>query len=700
MRIQLTGGRIIDPANDIDREQDLFIADGQILSVGRKPQDFHADQVIDVSGKVVCPGLVDLRARLREPGQENKGSIESETKAAIKGGITSLCCPPDTQPTIDSPAVVELIHRRTEQTGCAKVYPLGALTLDLKGEKLSEMYALKQAGCVGVSNLMQPVNSRILRRAMEYAASHGLTVYIHPQDATLSAGGCVHEGRVSTRLGLTGIPEAAETMAIAQSLQLIELTGVDTHFCQISTASGAAMIARAQYEGLPVTADVTAHHLFLTDMDIGFFNAQCHVLPPLRSERDRNGLRDALVNGTVSAICSDHQPHDIDAKLAPFAATEPGISGLETLLPLALRLVEEELLSLPEAIARVTLFPANILGIPAGTLDKGSRADICVFDPQRYWQLSKMNISSFGKNSPFLGWDFKGLVTHTLVDGKLVYEVDELLMLPIPHVETRVKSVEAGSEDQDQATELQSTQAATLTSTDDDDDLLDLMDGEEHWNDTREAGSEDATQGEAFAPFVIIDDDDEAETVPDTATQSPMSAVPLEAVTIAAKAPESATEVELPTIEHSANPSVETQVVELPLEVEQSPEPRYQSDSQSAASIAELVTEISQPPASAMPQSEPAQSAVPPRPVVQESSVTAAEKPSLIVDSFMKPKLEEQRSKIESLISSAAKAMSESGHLEYPRDTQGTALSQDREPNPAEDRSENSSDNLQDKEPR
>ena len=425
MRILIKGGHVIDPANDIDKVQDLYIADGKILARGRKPQDFEADRVIDAAGLVVCPGLVDMRARLREPGQENKATIASETKAAVKGGVTTLCCPPDTDPVIDTPAVVELIHRRALEAGFAKVVPLGALTYRLRGEQLAEMFALKQAGCAGVGNALRPVDPKILRRAMEYAASQGLTVYIHPEDSALSQNGCAHEGVVSVRLGLPGIPETAETVAVAQALQLIDLTGVNAHFCQLSSAAAARMVARAQYDGAPITVDVTAHQLFLTEMDLGFFNAQCHVRPPLRTQRDRDGLREALANGTISAICSDHQPHDTDAKLAPFPATEPGISAIETLLPLTLRLVDEGLLTLADAISRVTFFPANILEINAGTLDNGASADVCIFHPHYTRRYEEHHIVSAGKNTPFLGWNFKGFVTHTLLDGQIVHEVDE-----------------------------------------------------------------------------------------------------------------------------------------------------------------------------------------------------------------------------------------------------------------------------------
>jgi dihydroorotase len=381
-----------------------------------------ADECIDAYGRIVCPGLVDLRARLREPGQEHKATIASETRAAARGGITTLCCPPDTDPVVDTPAVAELIHRRAELQGMARVMVLGALTQGLNGTHLSEMEALKREGCVGVSNALRPVtNTLVLRRAFEYAATHDLTVFLHANDPWLSESGCVHEGIVSTLLGLPGIPHAAETVCLLRDLILIEQTGVRAHFCQLSTARAVSLIRQAREQGLPVSADVTAHHLHLTENDVLGFNSQCHVLPPLRTERDRLALREGIEEGTLSAVCSDHQPHDRDAKEAPFCATEPGISGLETLLPLTLRLVEEGILTLPQAIARLTLGPVKILGIEGASLTVGSRADICIFDPTRRWQLRAEGMLSQGRNTPFMGWDLKGQVTHTLLGGRIVY---------------------------------------------------------------------------------------------------------------------------------------------------------------------------------------------------------------------------------------------------------------------------------------
>ena len=422
MRLKIEGGLVIDPANNIEAKQDIYISEGRIAAIGKQPDGFTLDHTIDARECHVIPGIVDLRARLREPGQEHKGTIASETRAAASGGITTLCVPPDTTPVIDTTTVVELIHQRASEAGFANVVTLAALTAGLKSEQLSEMALLKnEGGCVGVSNAMSPINNNlIMRRAMEYAASCGLTIYLHAEDAGLTGNGCAHEGAISTRLGLPGIPETAETTAVARDLLLIEQTGVRAHFCHISSARAAQMIARARFDGLPVTADVTAHHLHLTEMDIGFFNSNCHIRPPLRTQRDREALIEALAQGNLTAICSDHEPHDADAKLAPFNETEAGISALETLLPLALRLSDE--LSLSDVIDRITNQPAKILGIDAGTLSVGEKADICIYNPLTSWIVEPDKMLSNGHNSPFAGWELKGKVMYTLLNGNIVYQ--------------------------------------------------------------------------------------------------------------------------------------------------------------------------------------------------------------------------------------------------------------------------------------
>lgn len=425
MRIHIRQGRLVDPGNEIDGIHDVYIADGNVAGVGATPDGFRADRVIDAGGRVVCPGLIDLRAHLREPGDEHKATIASEAAAAARGGITSLCCAPDTRPPIDTPAVAGLIRRRARAAGMARVIPIGALTQGLDGEHLSEMAALKQAGCLGVGNSFRPVRDlTVMSRAMEYAATFDLTVFINPQDHALANNGRAHLGAVATRLGLAGVPAAAETVAVASLLALVDQIGVRVHFSLLSTARAAQMIARARHEGLPVSADVSAHHLHLTENDVLDFDSLCHVRPPLRTLRDREGLRQWLQRGAVSAICSDHQPHEDDAKLRPFTETEPGISGLETLLPLSLRLVDEGVLTLGELIARLSWQPARILGVQAGRLGVGMPADICVFDPDAHWVLERDAMRSRGRNTPFLGWEMKGQVTHTLLAGQVVYERD------------------------------------------------------------------------------------------------------------------------------------------------------------------------------------------------------------------------------------------------------------------------------------
>jgi dihydroorotase len=423
--ILISSGRVIDPSNKVDRVQNIYIAGGKVIAFDKAPQGFNADVEIDARHRIVCPGLIDISTRLREPGQEQKATIATESLAAASAGITTLCCPPDTQPVIDTPAVTEFIRLRAEAAGNARVVTLGALTQSLRGEQLSEMAALRKAGCVGVSNALMPLlNPLVQRRALEYAATFDLTVFLYPNDHWLANGGCAHEGRVATRLGLPGIPEAAETAAVAHDLALIEQTGVRAHFCRLTTGRAARMIARAQYDGIPVTADVAIPYLYLSEVDISEFDSLCHLIPPLRTVEDRQQLRDAVQQGVVSAVCSDHQPHEPDAKLGPFPATEPGISGLDTLLPLGLQLAEENSLGLMDLLHRLTAGPARILGLPYGTLSIGAVADICIFDPSASWQLDSSTMRSSGHNTPFMGWEMKGRATHTLLAGNIVYTLN------------------------------------------------------------------------------------------------------------------------------------------------------------------------------------------------------------------------------------------------------------------------------------
>ncbi len=416
---------MIDPGTGLDQTADLWLAEGRILSVGRPPQGFTADRTLDLRGLLVLPGLVDLCARLREPGLEHKATIASELPAAAAGGITTLVCPPDTAPVVDSPAQIEYIQRTAAASCRARVEVLAALTPGLRGEALSEMAALRAAGCIGLSNgLRLPSNLLVLRRALEYAHTVGLTVHLHPLDVHLSAGGCAHEGVVATRLGLPGIPRAAETAALAAILALVEQTGARVHVCRLSTARGAHLIEAAREEGLPVTADVALHQLFLTEADLEGFDAHCHLLPPARTEHDRQALLRAVAAGHIQAICSDHQPHDADAKTAPFPQTEPGISALDSFLPLVFELAEAGAMDLRTAIARVTSQPARVLGIARGTLDPGSVADLCVVDPRRTWTLTPETMRSQGKNTPFLGRQMQASVVYTWVGGRLVHQLE------------------------------------------------------------------------------------------------------------------------------------------------------------------------------------------------------------------------------------------------------------------------------------
>ena len=422
-RIRVHGGRVVDPASGLDATADIFIADKQFVGIGEPPAGFTPELSIDASGLVVCPGLVDLATHLREPGEEHKATIASEVTAAARGGITCLCPSPATNPVTDATAVVELVTRRARQAHMTRVMPLGALTVGLKGQFLSEMAELKAAGCVAVSDGGRPVpGSLVLRRALEYAATHDLTVFLTPQDPDLTNGGWMHEGHVATRMGVPGIAVAAETAALARYLALIEETGARAHFARLSSARGVGMLARARQDGLPVSADVAMHQLFLSEMDLSGFNAQCHLLPPLRSDADREALRAAVAAGTITAICSDHQPHDADAKAATLVASECGASGVDSLLALLLRLVDDGLMDLATALARVTCDAADVLGVPRGRILTGRPADLCLFDPDEPWWLTPETMASQGHNSPFLGWEFAGRVRWTLLEGRVINE--------------------------------------------------------------------------------------------------------------------------------------------------------------------------------------------------------------------------------------------------------------------------------------
>lgn len=423
MKIHIKNGRLIDPKNGIDAQQNLFIAAGKVVGIGQAPADFNPNQVIDASGLVVCPGLVDISARLREPGYEYKATLESEMLAAAAGGVTSLACPPDTDPVLDEPGLVEMLKHRARQLNLAHVYPLGALTRQLQGAMLTEMCELTEAGCVGFSQADKPItDTLVLWRAMQYAATFGFTVWLHPQDSYLAANGVAHDGEVAARLGLRPIPAAAETVALATMLRLARETGARLHICRLSAAESVDMIAAAKTQGLPVTCDIAANHLHLTEYDIGFFDANSHLHPPLRSQRDKDALRQGLADGTIDAVCSDHTPVDEDAKLLPFGEAEAGATGLELLLPLTLKWADEQGLSLSDAIAGITSKPAAILGLKSGHLGLQAAADVCIFDPAQYWKIEPRALKSQGKNTPFNGMELAGKVRYTMLDGNIIYK--------------------------------------------------------------------------------------------------------------------------------------------------------------------------------------------------------------------------------------------------------------------------------------
>ncbi|HZR34583.1 MAG TPA: dihydroorotase [Nevskia sp.] len=416
--VLIKNARLLDPAAGVDSVGCLGFRDGRIDYRGVRMPKGQYQETIEARGLWLMPGVIDLCARMREPGHTQKATMRSEARAALAAGITAVCLPPDTRPVIDNTAVVNRVNRIAKAAAGAYVYMLGALTRGLEGQALSEMSALKQAGCVGVGNGLAPVaNTLIARRALEYACSLGITVHVVPLDAALANGGCAHEGAMATKLGLTSIPVAAEAVAMRQWISLVEDTGARVHFGRLSSARGVALLESAQARGLPVTADVAAHQLFLSDADLDGFNAMAHVIPPLREPADRQALREAVRSGAIGSICSDHQPHEADAKINPFPLTEPGISSLETLLPLTLRLVREGLLSPLQAAARLSLGPAGVLGIARGGLATGAAADLVLIDPAQDWTLEPAAMRSRGRNTPFAGQGFNGRALRAWLGG-------------------------------------------------------------------------------------------------------------------------------------------------------------------------------------------------------------------------------------------------------------------------------------------
>ena len=436
MKLVIKHGRVIDPASGRDELADVAIAAGRIVAIGKPGAlgaGYEAYRVIDASGCVVAPGLVDLAARLREPGHEHEGMLESELNAAAAGGVTSLVCPPDTDPPLDEPGLVEMLKFRARKLSLCRLFPLGALTRNLGGEVLTEMTELTESGCVGFSQADVALrDTQVLMRALQYAATFGYAVWLRPQDAWLGTG-VAASGAVATRLGLSGVPVAAETIALMTIIELVRATGARVHLCRLSSAAGVALLRQAKAEGLPITADVSINSLHLTDVDIGYFNPAMRLTPPLRQGADRDALRAALADGTIDALVSDHTPVDADAKNLPFGEAEPGATGLELLLSLALKWGADMGLSLPATLARVTSLPVAVLGdalgslsSSAGRLVEGGVADVCVFEADITWAAKPAELRSQGRHTPFAfeltGMALPGRVRLTVVAGTLAYQ--------------------------------------------------------------------------------------------------------------------------------------------------------------------------------------------------------------------------------------------------------------------------------------
>ena len=421
MDILIKQGQILDPANNINRKGNLYLSRGKIIGRFKSPTGFKAQKIIDAKNKLVIPGIVDLAA-YPELGDEHKATIKSETTAAASGGITSVCCPPDISPIIDTPAAVELIQRRNNQSNQVKLYTLGAMTQNLASQQMTEMHTLKEIGCIGISNGHAPVNhSALLKRCFEYAASCHLTVFLFAEDSYLNDGGLVHEGKMSLRMGLPAIPETAETVAISRALLLAEKVQVPIHFCKLSSARSVQMVQTAAKQGQPVTADVSICHLHLSEENLEGYNSLCHLRPPLRTLKDKEGLINAISSGRINAVCSDHQPHGFTTKEKTFTETKAGGSTIELLLPMMLTLVKQKKLNLNQAISAITCNPAQILGIEAGTLSIGAPADICIVNPDSTRTIDNKKLTSMGQYSPFHQHTATGQVSHTLLNGKLIY---------------------------------------------------------------------------------------------------------------------------------------------------------------------------------------------------------------------------------------------------------------------------------------
>ncbi|HYR95316.1 MAG TPA: dihydroorotase [Candidatus Binatus sp.] len=423
-RLLITGGTIVDPVAGTAGPGDVTIEDGTLVGVIRSREgSAEGTTVMDARGLLVLPGLVDMHVHLREPGFEYKETIQTGIAAALAGGFTSLACMANTDPPNDSSAVTQYIIDRARIVQGARVYPIGALSLGLKGERLAEIGEMHRAGIVGISDDGRPVmDAELMRRALEYSQMFGLPVIVHEEDHHLAAGGSMNEGVTALRLGLRGIPAAAEDVMIARDIALVRLTGGRLHVAHVSTAGAVALLRAAKADGLPVTAEVTPHHLFLTEEAVAGYGTNAKMAPPLRTRADVEALRAALADGTIDAIATDHAPHHHDEKDCEFERAANGIVGLETALPLALRLVAEKVLDLPTLVQRMTTGPARILGLPAGTLAAGAPADVTLVDPERRWRAEARAFRSKGRNTPFEGWEMTGRAVAVLVGGRLVHD--------------------------------------------------------------------------------------------------------------------------------------------------------------------------------------------------------------------------------------------------------------------------------------
>jgi dihydroorotase len=428
-KLLIKGGRVIDPASGLDALTDVALANGTVLAIGHIPAGFQPTQTIDATGCLVIPGLLDLAVRLREPGLEHASMLESEMAAAVAGGVTSLVCPPDTDPVLDEPGLVEMLRFRAEKLNQCHVYPLGALTRNLKGEALTEMLELTEAGCVAFSQAEVPLtNTQVMQRAFQYASTFGYAVWLRPQEYFLGRG-VAASGALATRLGLGGVPVIAETIALHTIFELMRTTGARVHLCRLSSAAGVALVRQAKLDGLNVTCDISINSLHLTDADIGYFDSRARLNPPLRQQRDRDALRAGLMDGTIDALVSDHTPVDEDAKALPFAESEPGATGVELLLSLAVKWSRDSGVDLKRALAVVTHGPADVLGASlgkrqgrVGRLAVGGLADVCVFDANAAWTVTSEALRSQGKHTPFSGYELPGRVRCTVVGGQVAFQ--------------------------------------------------------------------------------------------------------------------------------------------------------------------------------------------------------------------------------------------------------------------------------------